>query len=315
MIIIVSSITDFSTQKVIEWLNNYKVDFVIINKDNPITNFNISSEQADAEIEIGNKKINIKNVKSFWYRREEVSIKEKVLPKVYPIIFLDSFQNFINFENLKLKEYLSYILKSKSFINNEADSNINKLVVLDRAKKVGLNIPNTCITTSPMDKSDNTKYIIKPIGETVNFYYQNAMCRLFTHQYDSKKFTANFPTLIQSMVSKLFEIRAFYLKGKFYCIAIFSQQNAQTKVDYRNYNFIKSNRSVPFNLPKQITSKCKQLMKSLNLKSGSIDLIYSKQKEFIFLEVNPIGQFDNVSITGNYNLENKIANILINGRD
>jgi glutathione synthase/RimK-type ligase-like ATP-grasp enzyme len=45
---------------------------------------------------------------------------------------------------------------------------------------------------------------------------------------------------------------------------------------------------------------------------GSIDMIYSKQQEYIFLEVNPSGQFMGYSEACNYQLDRIIAEYLIN---
>jgi len=51
-------------------------------------------------------------------------------------------------------------------------------------------------------------------------------------------------------------------------------------------------------------------MSKLNMNCGSIDMIVTKQKEYVFLEVNPIGQFKQVSFPCNFYLEQKIANFL-----
>jgi glutathione synthase/RimK-type ligase-like ATP-grasp enzyme len=59
-------------------------------------------------------------------------------------------------------------------------------------------------------------------------------------------------------------------------------------------------------------TKIDEFMSSLNLKCGSLDLIYSTNDELYFLEVNPNGQYDWVSYFGNFNLTKNIAEILIN---
>lgn len=52
-------------------------------------------------------------------------------------------------------------------------------------------------------------------------------------------------------------------------------------------------------------------MNSLDLDSGSIDMIVDSSLTYYFLEVNPIGQFEMVSMPCNYNLEKLIAEELI----
>jgi hypothetical protein len=46
------------------------------------------------------------------------------------------------------------------------------------------------------------------------------------------------------------------------------------------------------------------------LTSGSLDVVLTTQYEYVFLEVNPIGQFEQVSVPCNYNLFKTIAEIL-----
>ena len=52
------------------------------------------------------------------------------------------------------------------------------------------------------------------------------------------------------------------------------------------------------------------LMKKMNLNCGSIDMIKSKEGEYVFLEINSVGQFGMVSRPCNYYLEEKVADFL-----
>jgi len=93
-------------------------------------------------------------------------------------------------------------------------------------------------------------------------------------------------------------------------MAIFSQNNPKTSIDFRHYDRELPNRSIPFKLPVDIKDKLIMLVKILNVNSGSIDLVVTQEGKYIFLEVNPIGQFGMVSLPCNYYLEKKIANFL-----
>ncbi len=91
-------------------------------------------------------------------------------------------------------------------------------------------------------------------------------------------------------------------------MAIFSQFDNATKVDYRKYT---NNRNVPFNLPQIVEKKIVNLMNLLSLDSASLDLIKGLDGMYYFLEVNPSGQFGNVSYFCNYYIEHNIVNYLI----
>jgi len=53
-------------------------------------------------------------------------------------------------------------------------------------------------------------------------------------------------------------------------------------------------------------------MKAVNLNTGSLDFIKSTDGEYVFLEVNPAGQFGMTSASCNYYLHKEIANYLTN---
>ncbi|MDP3927797.1 MAG: hypothetical protein Q8R57_02120 [Bacteroidota bacterium] len=112
------------------------------------------------------------------------------------------------------------------------------------------------------------------------------------------------------MINKRFEIRVFFLHDLIFASAIFSQNDEKTIVDFRNYNIDKPNRIVPIKLPIDTTLMIKSIMASINMNSGSIDIIYDEKKNYVFLEINPVGQFQQVSYPCNYFLEREIAKIL-----
>ncbi len=93
-------------------------------------------------------------------------------------------------------------------------------------------------------------------------------------------------------------------------MAIFSQQNEQTALDFRHYDKERPNRNVPFKLPADLEEKLLELAKLFKMNSCSFDLIYGIDKEYHFLEVNPVGQFGMTSFPCNYNVEKQIAEFL-----
>lgn len=123
-------------------------------------------------------------------------------------------------------------------------------------------------------------------------------------------FNKFYPSLIQKYIDKLFEVRSFVLNDRIFSMAIFSQKQTDANHDYRKgYSNV---RTCSIKLPKEIEIKIIKLLNELKLRSGSIDLIYSKSKEFYFLEVNPSGQFNFLSEACNYNIENEIVKLFLN---
>jgi ATP-GRASP peptide maturase of grasp-with-spasm system len=217
-----------------------------------------------------------------------------------------------------IEEFLNHKIEGKKSIGKYSNNFTNKLINLDLAKKCNFDIPDTLITSDKralIDFYKTHKSVIcksatqgSLIGEKTNLDGLTVLLNKNDIKLASKQFP---PSLFQMNIEKSFEIRVFYLLGKTYSLAIFSQNNNKTKIDFRNYDHLNPNRTVPFCLPKNIEKKIITLMNKLSMNSGSIDLIYSKDAKYYFLEVNPVGQFDQVSYPCNYRLEKLIAMKLI----
>ena len=158
--------------------------------------------------------------------------------------------------------------------------------------------------------------IIKPLNSLSFFRIEDVSYYTYTKIVDDdllesipEKFSFS---LFQEYIEKQFEIRSFFLNREEFSMAIFSQQSSKTMTDFRNYDKEYPNRRVPFKLPEYVREKVLKLMDELHINTGSFDFIFSKSGEYVFLEVNPVGQFGMVSMPCNYYLEKKIALSLIN---
>lgn len=306
MILIISIDEDISTQKVCKWLKYYNQSYVLITETNRISNLKTKDFfNSDVEIIVNNRKINLKEIKSVWYRRGRFSYMDYEFYTDNTIL-LESLSQEWNVIN----DYLINFLNQDQYFNRKP----NKLIVLNEAKLIGLKVPLSILT---YDKNDllnfkGKRIISKPVNEVISLYDSNNIYSSFTIEVHLDELEENFPlSFFQELVEKKYEIRVFYFKGLFFSSVIFSQANEQTEIDYRDYNYSKPIKQIPYNLPNEIKKKIKILMDKLSLSSGSIDLIYGLDGEFYFLEVNPIGQFDSLSVKCNYNIEKEIAKVLI----
>ena len=98
------------------------------------------------------------------------------------------------------------------------------------------------------------------------------------------------PCLFQEYIPKRIEIRVTVLKDKIFPIAIFSQSSEKTSIDWRRYD-LENTPHMPYDLPKDIENKCFKLMKESKLIFGAIDLILTPTGKYIFLDINPNGQW------------------------
>lgn len=326
MIIILSKrALELTTERVIEWLVYYKKKFIRINGDDILdeSRFHIEVGSKVNKLYINGKTIvDLNEVSVVWFRRwndrvflNKYNNEEGNLSSI-PYFFIEN----ISFDQKALRSYIFSKFNDKPFISDPRKTvGLGKLINLDSAKSVGLKVPETMVCNSKCDLikfiSKQKKVITKDIENSYFVKIGNAYYANFTSliEYsDLKIIPDNFAlSCFQELIEKEYEIRIFYFFDELYSMAIFSQNDEKTNVDFRKYNLQKPNRNVPYILPTDITSKIKKLMRKLNLETGSIDMIKTRDGSFIFLEVNPVGQISMVSNPCNYNLDKIIAEKLI----
>lgn len=321
MVLIITTTSDISAHEVGDWINkmNGKVQFITDETIVKLVKYDLN--KGVFTLEIDGKEVASSEIDSVWYRTNKlkfqfdyISIEDKEVEKVVNL--------YLNYEMEVLEEMINEeFVNNFITVNNNDNIYINKLIQLKYANKVGLKIPQTNIYNSKdeiIKDSSNTKKVTKGIFESFAVTLRHKFFWSGTSVIDKEKLKKSkfrFPSLVQDYIEKRFEIRAFYFNEKFYSMAIFSQENERTKIDFRNYDLEKPNRMVPFELPEDIIHKLKNFMNLIKLDSGSIDLIVDDKDEYVFLEVNPVGQFGFVSGMCNYNLEKIIAKYLLSNND
>jgi ATP-GRASP peptide maturase of grasp-with-spasm system len=294
-VLILSTSNDYTTNKVIKWLQYLRVDFARYNLDD---NINLCD-------------INIDEFTAYWYR------KGNLLTKRDNPFFSNEVEQYLFEYNKKIIQYIEFKLSKKRHLNLFFNVELNKLIVLEEAKSLGLLIPNFRLFDNTEQIEESFK-IYKTINEQATIYdsKNNSILSALTQEHKETGNTYSFsPTLFQEKIEKKYEIRTFYLDGLFFSMAIFSQKTSQTSLDYRNYNHNFPNRTVSFKLPLEIENKLDVLMKKFNLKSGAIDLIVNPENDYYFLEINPVGQFGMISNPCNYYIEKEIINYFTNGKE
>lgn len=308
MICIISEDADLTTDLVVEWVISQKTRFVRFN-DSAFTNCSSFLSGSD--------------VTKIWIRRGFPNFLPDMIKKNYTNNLF--FSSYIINEVQTYKIYLEYKLKQqlgKRLIGSYKKEILecNKLINLDIAKRIGFKIPTSIITNSKKELLDffvkhNKKIITKDLRSPVSIIVKNKVfdstgVNLVSEVMLEKLFDEFAPIYAQSYIEKKYEVRVFVFCDKLYAMAIFSQNDKQTQVDYRNYNDEKPNRCIPMVLPSEIQELVFKFMKEVDMDTGSIDFIVNKDNEFFFLEINPMGQFHWLSANCNYYIEKDIANHL-----
>ena len=332
MICILSqSFLEGTTEVVLDWLRAWGVPHVRINATDIAKGhqssgavYSISKGEVSVRLTIDGEDIDPSDIKVVWFRRWAYSADLSV-----PRLFSDpSYSDDSNvffacshlFKELQgVTKFLSSSLSSSKWLGEPKNAVPNKLQVLKMATEAGLDIPDTLVTANPNDLQrfieKHGVVITKPIGDILLCSFDDRAFGTYTSVIDDEFVTehrqhAAFPSLYQEKLDKKYEIRTFYLDGECYSMAMFTQQKVATQSDFRKYCYEDPNREVPYQLPASIEAAIRELMKDLCLDTGSIDIVRTTDGRYVFLEVNPVGQFGMVSLPCNYHLERKVAKYL-----
>ena len=304
---------ELSTEKVIDWLKYYKANFVRVNA----TDFYESLSYTGGKFDMLPQDINV-----CWFRRwmDEDYLSNKIITGDMDKGNMLELNMHLSLEAKVLNNHLWSSLKNKQWLTDpNREFGGNKLFYLKEAKKHGLDVPDTLITHCKERliafKEKHRRVISKSIGEPVFFFDNDKGLSLKTIEVTDQLLAEVpdrfFPSLFQELIEKEFEIRSFFLDGKFYSMAIFSQLDEQTAIDFRNYNKTRPNRYVPYKLPEDIESKLLNFLRKAQISTGSLDIIKASDGRYVFLEINLVGQFGMTSMPCNYALDKAIANYLM----
>lgn len=314
MILIISEETDKSTDIVIYWLISKGINFLRLNPSDRISirNLQFLNGKVDFDIFTEHTAISFSDIDAVFYRRGFLNIDDIKFHGFDSNI--KDLEHFLKMEITILTNFIHYALERKKSIGNYSKRSINKLETLYLASYYGLKTPATWILSKREELSKLpdqliTKNLFEPISfKSADYSVSSPTFAVNKEQECSESFLYS---LFQSKIEKLFELRIFFFKNMFFAGAMFTQANPKTRVDFRNYDDEKPTRIIPFELPNYIREKLLSLTAKIGLDTGSIDMIYSTDCDYYFLEINPVGQFGMVSYPCNYHIEKQIAEYLI----
>lgn len=309
-VLIVSESDDTPTNSICSWLNYYKVPYERLNDEvgnRSIKQIVIQNNNSKIVISHGNKLYNLLDYKLIWFRRGHLKFpfyfsKEDIKDSKMSEIILKQLVS----EKTSVENFIEDSIKDKS-INLPSKYNCDKLTAMRIAKDCGFIIPDSIFFNGTVFLNNKKRYFIKPNAINLNSYSEELLNIYSPHKVVKNKSEINSKlTLIQNYIDKKFELRVFYFCEYIYTVAIMSQSSKSTKHDSRNIEN-KNIRYIPFKLDKSIKERIKNFMQKLQIESGSIDMVYTNNNNYVFLEVNPAGQFDYIGGRTGKCIENDIA--------
>jgi MvdD family ATP-grasp ribosomal peptide maturase len=176
----------------------------------------------------------------------------------------------------------------------------NKQLQLQVAREIGIEIPRTLMTNNPQAVREFAKEcpggLIAKMLSSFAIYEEGKEKVVFTNpvkpedleQLDGLRFC---PMTFQETVPKALELRTIIVGKRLFTAAIDSQKSEKAKHDWRRQGLVLIDDWVPHDLPSEIESKLLRLMDYFGLNYGALDLILTPDDRYVFLEINPVGEF------------------------
>lgn len=286
-VLILSSMYDFSTDLVVQRLENNGDDVIRLNKEQ-LSDYEIFLDPINTILRVKGEYVDVEtsNVKSVWFR-------QPVFLRNTPGRSID-----IN-EQLSLSQWNAFLrglmIFDKAYWMNwpqatyAAESKPYQLMI---AKKIGFSVPQTIISNSlGFEKLPSTKFIIKSM-DTVLLKENDDCYFTYTSKANPVDFTLDktkqAPITFQEYIEDKLDIRVTIVGSKVYAVAIKSNGNAI----FDDWRTLKKEdlEYVDIELPVRIKKLCIEYVKLLGLNYGAIDFIKTKD-EYIFIEINPTGEW------------------------
>ena len=198
-----------------------------------------------------------------------------------------------------------------------ANMKIHQLKIADQ---LGFNIPRTVITNDPEEARKFISTIHGPIvakplsrgyideSDQPGAIYTNLVETEHLERIQQILYT---PSLFQEYVPKDVELRITVVGKNVFAAEIHSQQKEETRHDWRRDALILEHRE--HQLPDDVRQKCVNLAKAFDLEFGAIDMILTPDGHYVFLEINPNGQWAWIEETTGLPISEALIELLCRG--
>ena len=319
MILCISHSGDFYTiDIVINTLKKLGEEVIRLNSDTFSDqlsfHYSASSEGVEVILTTEGKTFSAKDIEAVWYRKLwKINVPEE-LDGSYSGIFQ---QEYSIMRNLFFESIPNIFWMNPIALDHRISQ--NKLEQLRIASSCGIDIPESIFTNNA--------------NKVKTFFYEkcqgNMIAKLHGSLSRSMKGDAPFfpttliteenlihldslcycPMIFQRMIPKQYELRIVYIDGIFFTGKINATESEKGKIDWRAANDLSAWEK--YVLPIEICSSLTNMMQEMGLFFGAIDMIRQKDGQYIFLEVNPQGEWGMLQRDLDYPIGETIAEKLV----
>ncbi|WP_158946026.1 MvdC/MvdD family ATP grasp protein [Granulicella sp. S190] len=299
MVLVISNREDEHADAICEELERRKHGFFRINTEEYPNNLSASVSLSAAALNmtllIAGVSYDLSNVRSVVYRRP--------LPPERSDDISEEDHKFVIKESEEFLGAIWRLLRERKWVNPIAANRTAgyKPFNLREAANHGFLIPATVMSNDQSDILDFAsrcpgKIIYKPFTffaqESINGFSKAIYTNLTTLDRLSRAGVAltAAPGIYQEYIDKKIELRITVIGNEVFACSIDSQKSMKSKIDWRHYDFSEELYK-PFCLPTRIETLARSYVHGLGLVFGCIDMIVTPDDRYVFLEINPNGQW------------------------
>lgn len=297
MILIITNQQDITSDMVILRLRERGDNYLRINTEDFPTCFGLSWSLVDdswqAEVSSQQRLVDLNTISAVWYRRPLKSKPTNSIESLAARMFAQQESDAL-LQNIWLTLDCLWISSPTAIRKAE-----HKLYQLRLASSIGFEVPMSLVTTDPtrarefcrqvqdvIAKPIDRGYVGDPSGNDVLIYTSRLRVEDLG-RLDAVRFS---PTFFQACVPRRCDLRVTVVGQRVFATEIYLPKDAKDEVDWRRQE-IDQLRHVAHILPALLERRILSFVQQLGLQFAALDFIVTPDDRYVFLEVNPNGQW------------------------
>ncbi|MCL2934391.1 MAG: MvdC family ATP-grasp ribosomal peptide maturase [Trichodesmium sp. MAG_R03] len=270
-------------------------------------------DKSSQKLKYGDYSISTEDVQAVWMRRIwKPDLAQELDPQFQETCIKESQATLSGFwDSLRGVRWIDHLEQIRTAENKQRQLRV--------ASEVGLIIPRTLIANDPEAvreffqevKGKMVAKLLTALSRSMEytpfFLYTSSVKEEDLLDADSLRYC---PMVFQEEISKQLELRVVFVGGNVFVGALDASVYGSSKVDWRQPG-VEAGAWQHHDLPDEIVVRLRAMMSELGLMFGAFDFILTPSGEYVFLEVNPAGEWGMLERDLELPISNAIAEALI----
>lgn len=312
-VLVLSNSLDATADYLVDRLVSQHVPTIRIDTDKDLQKASFNYDQSEPTLSWRNHRLQPKEVKSLIFRRPKPinlsHIPDEITRRHSSKEWSEALEGFL--AHIDFERWINH--PSSNFIAS------HKIEQLSRAQRLGLIIPESLVTNSSKKAFDfferlGRLAVVKPLA--TGYIERDAVdTQIYTSVVDENNeeiisTIGHCPVLFQKKIEKTADVRITVLDSKPVAMKLLRTDFTNNQVlDIRRDN-MEGVSYEPIETPPEIQNKLSSLLASYRLRFAAVDFVIDTAGNWVFLEINPNGQWAWLDLVGKANIGNLFCEVV-----